>query len=1055
MARCPAPLLRSPLSVQSVAGIDRRGAPAPVRLPDPAASMAVVSRSQSRSPLVGRSEELAVLLAALERAAAGESGAVVVSGEAGVGKTRLLEELADQAGRAGATVLVGHCLDIGEVGLPYLPFTEALAPLGAPTAPAGAWSSLVLPAAGTDAGQLRVFESVLKLLVGAGRAYPGRADLTRGDDGQDDNRPAKPGPVLLLLEDLQWADRSSRDLLAFLLARSRGERVLVVASYRTDDLHRRHPLRPLLAQLARSPDVDQVGLAGLGESDMAAYLREVAGTAVDEVIVRRIHARSAGNAYYARELWESGDRTGDAALPAPLADLLLTRVADLPEDANTVVRAAAVGGARVRHDLLAVVTALADHDLESALQRTVARHVLVPAGDDGYAFRHALLAEAVYADLLPGERTRLHAAWARTLADHGPDGRRPGSAAELAHHRMASHDVPGALLASVEAAAEAERLDAPAEAWQQLERALQLWEAVSAGTGRTGQPVGDVLPGTDVVDLGLRAAAMASRAGSAVRAIALAEAAADRLDENAEPARAADAYRMVAVYLANADREGEAVAAASRARLLTARGPETAAAAWAAATEAVVLRMLDREPEARAAALEGRAIAVRTGTPAAEADALVTLAALESVHGRAASVADLLAKAGERAALGGDVTVELRLAYSLAVDRYEAGDVHGALDLLEVVVPRSASSGMALSPWGLELRVLQSTAKFVSGDWPGSRAAVRPDRLTPPEPAAAWLAATSLYVGVAVGDPDAAGVIDWLKGSGHHGDVTVAVLTGAAESEFARWNGDPARALEVAERTLRHLHDAGYDGFLGGIRLCAVGLAAAGDRAEHARLIGDSDVVAAVVGRAGVLVERARTTARVGQPLGAGLGPEGTAWLDRVEAEHARAVGIPARELWERALDGFHRYGHRYEQARCQLGLAEAMLATGNRQAAGATARSAHNTAVELGARPLRDAIQVAARRGRLDLGSSVPAVASVPGSLTKRESEVLLLLAAGRTNRQIAAALFMAEKTASVHVSRILTKLGASSRAEAVTRGHDLGLLVARAGGSSAGRGR
>lgn len=1003
---------------------------------EPAATMAAVSRRQtSPTPLVGRAPELGVLRAALGRAAAGDAGLVLVAGEAGVGKTRLLQELIDIGRGAGATVLVGHCLDIGEVGLPYLPFTEALAPLGGGRdGPVETSRLSVLTAPVTDAGQLRVFESVLDLLAAAGRTGA--------------------GPVLLILEDLHWADRSSRDLLAFLIARSRGDRLLVVASYRTDGVDRGHALRPLLAQLARSPVVEQVSLAGLDDAEMAAYLQGCAGTAVDAADVQRIVTRSAGNAYYARELWESTDRSGDDTLPRPLAELLLTRLAQLPPDGQALARAVAAGGPRVRHQALAGVAGLPDPTLELALQSSVDHHVLVSAGEDGYAFAHALLGEAVYADLLPGERVRLHAAWARALQAADPAGHPLGSAAEVAHHRMCSHDIPGALTASVQAAGEAEGLDAPGEAWQQWERALQLWSALAEVRDGT-DPGGDVTRGVaariDPVELGLRAAAMASRAGSGHRAVALAQAAAQRLDIGADPERAAQVYQRLAAHLADAERDGEALMAAVESERLASQVTEAAVTAWSAAATATALRHLKRDDEARAAAERARAIAVRTATPAAEADALLTLAILDNRRGRTASVAALLAQAGERAALGGDLAVELRLSYTLAADRYESGDVTGALDLLDTVVARSAQRGMTWSPWGLELQALEVTARFVVGDWAGSASAAHPSGPEPPEPAAARIAATSLYVAVAAGETGAAETVARLDDAWHH-DVMVGMLTGGAASELARWRGDSAGALEAAGRVLRHLDDVAQPWFLGGIWVCALALGAAGDLAERARLVRDPDLARRTALRADELLERARSTARLGQPRGGTLGPEGSAWLARAEAEHTRATGSSSPTRWQDAADRF-AYGHRYEQARSRWRLAEALLATGARDAAVGHARAAHEVAVQLGARPLRDAVRALARRGRLELAPR-GAAAGAPGHpdaepgagpLTVREHDVLLLLADGRTNRQVGEVLFMAEKTASVHVSRILAKLGATSRAEAVSRAYDRGLLGGR----------
>jgi DNA-binding CsgD family transcriptional regulator len=302
----------------------------------------------------------------------------------------------------------------------------------------------------------------------------------------------------------------------------------------------------------------------------------------------------------------------------------------------------------------------------------------------------------------------------------------------------------------------------------------------------------------------------------------------------------------------------------------------------------------------------------------------------------------------------------------------------------------------------------------------------------------ARLSAAGLFVGAARGSASALGTARQLESSWHH-DPTIAMVSGGCGSELLRWNQDPNAALDLAERTLEYV-EAAWPLFLGAIWLSAVGLAAAGDLAEHARLVKD-DTALADAGDAGKrLLERARTAARDGSPRGGTLGPEGRAWLLRGEAEYTRVEGRPDPETWRRSVEEFG-YGHRYEQARSQWRLAEALLAVDQRDAAAAAARAAHETAVELGARPLQDAIESLVRRGRLDAGIGPVAVGDT-GGLTAREREVLALLAEGLTNRQIGQRLYIADKTASVHVSNIMAKLGASGRTEAVSVAHRRGLL-------------
>ena len=300
---------------------------------------------------------------------------------------------------------------------------------------------------------------------------------------------AAAAPVLLVLEDLHWADASTRDLVTFLSRMLHRERVALIGTYRTDDLHRRHPLRPVVAELLRLPSVTAVDLAPLDPSalaehltaTLAEHLMAAAPGRIDAIELNDIVARAEGNAYYAEELlaaFVAGDPAERRALPAGLAALLLSRVEQLSDTTQRVLRTAAVAGRRADDELVRAASGLAADEYEAAVREAVTHQLLVTDGTEGYVFRHALLREAVYADLLPGERTRLHATMSSLLAEEQRLAV-PGTAAELAQHCLASHDIPGAFAASVRAGEEAERLGAPAEAHRHYDQALALWERVA------------------------------------------------------------------------------------------------------------------------------------------------------------------------------------------------------------------------------------------------------------------------------------------------------------------------------------------------------------------------------------------------------------------------------------------------------------------------------------------------------------------------------------------------------------------------------------------------
>src|SRR4051794_38063442 len=422
-----------------------------------------MSTRVTSSRLIGRTSELQQLEAALADASTGRPSLAFVAGDSGVGKTRLLTELVRRAPESGATGLSGDAGELGEGELPYPPLVSALRPLARDGDPppdaldprARAELARLLPglagAAPADGGsdapaQGRLFEAVLALLDGMGAE----------------------APVVLALEDLHWADPSTRAFVAFLARSLCRERVLVVATYRLDELHRRHPLRPLLAELERDPNVRRVVLPPLSRDELAAALEDILGAPPDTDLLDRLYARSEGNPLFMEELLAAG-LEGRGALPETLRDALMVRIERLSEPAQELLRALAVGQ-RLDDEMLAEAVQLDRATLRNALRETVAAHLVVAQADGRYAFRHALLREVVEDDLLPGERNELHRALANALEDRTVAG--PENAqllAGIAHHYAAAGDQPAALAASVRAAAAAEAVHAHGEAAALLE----------------------------------------------------------------------------------------------------------------------------------------------------------------------------------------------------------------------------------------------------------------------------------------------------------------------------------------------------------------------------------------------------------------------------------------------------------------------------------------------------------------------------------------------------------------------------------------------------------
>jgi DNA-binding CsgD family transcriptional regulator/tetratricopeptide (TPR) repeat protein len=989
--------------------------------------------SATTSSLVGRADELSRLLGLLDRAERGRPAVGLIAGDAGVGKTRLLDELAARAGGAGIRVLVGGCMEVGDVGLPYVPFVDAFRDLGtrpgeaevaAPLAaalpslgrllPELATESRPVPPPGDGFERVQLFDGVLSLLA----------------------RLSELAPLLLVIEDLHWADRSTRDLLAFLVRTLRGGRVALVASYRSDELHRRHPLRPLLAELVRLPDLERIELAPFGRAELAEHLQAVAGQPVPPAVVDRILARSEGNAFFAEELVAAGAIRADIALPDALADVLLGRIEALSELAQDVLKVAAVAGRRVGHQLLVAASGQPEDEVERGLRDAIAGQVLVAsAATESYRFRHALLQEAVYGDLLPGERTRLHATYARLLAAGDPDGDDPSasaaSAAELAWHCLASHDLPGGLAALVRAASHAASVFAPSEVYRHLTQALELWPRV---------PDAAAVAGVDRFEVLVRAAEAASHSGEFRQAVGLAREAVETVDEEAEPLRAAETYERLSGYVLDAELELERVeeqmlAAARRAVELVPEQPPTPLRARVAAGLARSLLVTRDFEGARRWGEEALTVARAAGSISDEAMALVVLSFLELRFGDVETARQLLRVADEAAAAAGNRPLELEARHALGLFELDLGNLAAACTALDQATELAARSGLAWSGYGIDSRVLRCIAHYAAGSWDeAERVAAAADERRPAVSAAA------LYVEVGRGRAAAAERLARLAPY-RAADPYVAYLAGGCEADLVRWRGELERSSELARETLSTQEEAGAPWVLSAIWPAALALAAEGDLAERARSAGDQAAVKEHQAIGEDLLERARAALQRARDKGRQVGPEAVAWLARAEAEWTRVEGRSDPAGWAAAADAFG-YGYLYEEARCRWRLAEALLGDGRRLEAAEAARAAHEIAERLGAGPLLAELEALGRRGRLDLGVEPPGQpgAAAPG-LTPRELEVLRLVAAGRSNGQIAEALFISRKTASVHVSNILAKLGVHTRTEAAAEAHRLGL--------------
>ncbi|WP_344328922.1 helix-turn-helix transcriptional regulator [Streptomyces macrosporus] len=987
---------------------------------------------------VGRGDELTALVVALARAATGEPQAVVVAGEAGVGKTRLLEEFLTAARAAGAVAAVGGCVEIGADGLPFAPVSTVLRSLHRrlgeelTAAAAGQEGELarLLPELGEttrewheEDGRARLFELTARLLESLSRERT----------------------LVLAVEDLHWADRSTRELLAYLFRSLDRARLVIVATYRSDDIHRRHPLRPFLAELDRLRTVRRIELPRLSREEVRAQMAGIQGVETPEHgLVEQVFERSEGNPFFVEELTVGGTACG---ISDSLRDLLLVRVEALPETAQQVARIAAEGGSEIEHALLAAVARLPEDELIEALRAAVGANILAPTQDgDGYRFRHALVREAVSEDLLPGERVRLNRRYAEALEEDPSLVRTDERAARLASYWYAARDVPRALPAVLDAAVAARRRYAYAEQLRLLDRALELWEEADPETRRALRSFAhtDVYPACDREDETLRyldllaeTVSAAQLSGERKRALAVVKRALRMLDENREPLRAAWFWTQRS-KLAQSTGQGDGWEELGRAQELVRGLPPSPVHAEVLANAAAWGSTHEPGPEIFTTAQRAVELASLVGAESIELHARLTLGSLRvfsgDVDGGLVEMAEVARCVVERGEVGVMGRCHVNLSSALegvgrseqAVEVAEEGlrvaHRFGLRDTRAWLRNNMAESLVALGRWEEADAALAATRRLESSARPRGSAALK-----------------KAHLALRRGDVDQAArqlAEAWKHHGTHDPQPQYTIPLARLEMEIEAARGRPLQARRVLEEALDRGFPLSTERYAWPLLYSALAVEA------DAR-----GLPAAEPGRAEVLERIRRAAGELPR-----LVPVWAAHGLMVDAELLRAQGRDDPDRWAEAVAAFERLSRPFRLAQARYRRAESLLDTGgDREEAADLLTRAHATAVRLGAVPLRESVERLAGRARVVLGAArggtgapqePPADPVESFGLTPRERDVLRLVAAGRSNRQIAEALFISPKTASVHVSNILAKLDVSGRGEAAAMAHRLRLV-------------
>ena len=1002
--------------------------------------------------LVGRDHDLGRLEALFGDAAAGAPRIVVVGGEAGIGKTRLLAEFGAAAARTGARVLVGGCLDLADGGPPFLPFVEAFRRLVRDTPPDR--RPAVLGAPGLELARLipdltdadrdepvpsieqnRLFELVLSLVGRLGRQ----------------------APVVIVVEDAHWIDRASRDLVTFLARNLAAEPVLLALTWRTDFLPPDDPTAAWLAELLRQPRAVRLDLARLPRPAVARLVEAISGGRPADDLVERTFARSDGNPFFVEELVAAAS-AGAAHAPPTIVDIIESRLTGLSETARVVLDALAVAARPIDEELLVEVLGRAAEEIRPALREAIDRHLAeVEPGGDSLRFRHALLQEVVERRLLPGERRDLHERFARAIAGR-MDAERlaAGAIAALARHWDAADRPDEAYAATIRAAQAAAAVAAHSQAHRLFERAIELAPRRTAPW-----------PADERLDVLRLASDAADLAGGYPRATELMRHALELVDAGAEPALAGILHGRLG-YLLWVQGDGETALAEHREAVrLVPEAPPTPERARVLGAYGGALMGLGRFAESRAVCETAIQCAVSAGARSDESRARNMLGSDLVALGEVGAGLAELERSRELAKEAGPPELLIVVHHNFALNLAQAGRLDEAL--AEVRAGREAARRTGMERrFGMNLAALEADIDFRTGRWDEALAAgLEGLALDPAGRGTIYLQSVLGRLAALRGAPAEAeahfGHADELAAGEMDSDL--AAYLAHARAELALAEGRPADAQRWVETGLAQVPDPADT--ITRPPLVVLGLRALADLAVDARAGRDEAAATAAA------VDADRLAATLPAVRDAARTEVARTWLALADAERDRVHAAGSSAAWAALAERLAAVPEPWLAAYARFREAESELrALGKRGKAAGPLAEAHAIAARLGTAPLRREIEALARRARIPL--DVPAPADSPGAaegpedrgpaaapdsrepaavgpgrksgrgpaLSARELEVLRLVADGRTNGEIAEQLFITRKTAGVHVTHILDKLGVSNRVEAAMVAARAGLL-------------